>query len=118
MDQLTVKNIKLYGHCGISREERTAGALYEIDAEISWDARPASRDDDINSTVDYEALYLCIKKTFTGAAYKLIESAAENIARDILHQFGAVQQVCVTLRKRPPFDASLDYIEIKITRSR
>ena len=37
MDSLLVKNIRLYGHHGVSAEERLVGAQYEIDVEVFWE---------------------------------------------------------------------------------
>jgi len=118
MDRLTIKNIKLHGHYGVSKEERTVGGLYEIDAEIFLDNRKAAEDDDIGSMVDYSELYDCVAESFQGSSRKLIESAAENIAGAVLRRFKQVQEVSITLRKRPPMNASLDYVEIQVVRSR
>ncbi|MCP4632984.1 MAG: dihydroneopterin aldolase [candidate division Zixibacteria bacterium] len=118
MDRLILKNIRLYGHLGVTVEEREIGANYEIDIVISFDNRKASEGDDIGSAIDYTEIYEYVKNVFTGYSCKLIESSAENLAISILRDFIKVQEVTVKLRKKPPFDAALDFVEIDITRTR
>ena len=118
MDRLTIKNVRLYGHYGVSENERSVGAAYEIDVEVFYSAVIASENDSIDSTVDYGEVCKCIKKSFKGASCRLIESAADNIARSVLSGFSEVQKVTIRIRKRPPIDASLDYVEFETTRSR
>jgi dihydroneopterin aldolase len=36
MNSLLVKNITIFGRCGITNGERSTGALFEIDAEVFW----------------------------------------------------------------------------------
>ena len=118
MDRLTIKNIRLYGHCGVSGEERSVGSMFEIDAEVYYDSIIAAESDNIGFAVDDGEVYNCIEKTFKGMAYKLIESAADDIARAVIGGFNDIQKVTIKLRKRPPIDTPLDYIEIETTRSR
>lgn len=116
MNSLLVKNITIFGHCGITNGERSTGALFQIDAEVFWHGTIG--DDALESTVDYEALYEKITGTFRSRQFKLIETAAQAIADSILDRFPLVEEVYVGLRKRPPMDAALDFVEIRITRRR
>lgn len=118
MDRILIKNIRLYGNCGVSEEERKVGGLFQIDAEAFWEPTGKPLNDDISSAVDYTKLYRCIKESFTSSSYKLIESAAINIAESVLNNFEIIEQVKIRLRKNPPFDASLDYVEIEVIRGR
>ncbi|MBD3233926.1 MAG: dihydroneopterin aldolase [candidate division Zixibacteria bacterium] len=118
MNRILIKNIKLYGHCGTTEAERTTGALYEIDAAVYYSGETYGIADDIEHTVDYTELYGCIADSFQNETYKLIESAAERIADAALKRFNLIDKVEISLRKRPPFDASLDYVEVRITRER
>ncbi len=118
MNRILIKNIKLYGHCGITDAERATGALYEIDAAVYYSNGGSGMADNIDNSIDYTELYRCIADTFQNETYRLIESAADRIADAALKRFSIINKVEISLRKRPPFDASLDYVEVRITRER
>jgi len=118
MDSLRLENIKLFGHCGVSAEEQLVGAQFEIDVEVFWRVENGAGHDNEFPAIDYTILYEHVRRSFQGGSYKLVENAAAVIAESILKDFEKSAEVQVHLRKLPPFEASMDHIEVRVTRQR
>lgn len=118
MDSLKINGIKLYGNHGITEDERRVGAQYEIDVIVVYSEEHSANQDELSQVVDYTSLYGCVKRAFQGNSFKLIESSADKMAQTVLDEFNPVREVTIRLRKRPPFEASMDLVEVEVSRRR
>ena len=118
MDIIKLTNIVFYAHHGYYEAERELGQRFELDIEVTCDLRPAAEDDELKSTVDYRKIYSIAKDAFENYKFKLLETVAERIAKQIL-ETQDVSSVLIRVRKpHVPLNGFLDHIEIEILRKR
>ena len=97
MDKLIIKDSEYSCHVGVSEDEQKQLQIILIDLTLFFDAKPAARSDDIQKTVDYNELSLFIKQLLEKREYHLIETLAEDIARNILDKF--CEHVIIKVKK-------------------
>jgi len=118
MDIIKLKNMVFYAHHGYYKAERELGQKFEVDIEVECDLKPASQNDDLNSTIDYRKIYSIAKDTFENYKFKLLETIAEKISGQILES-PVIFSVLIRVRKpHVPLKGFLDHIEIEIKRTR
>ncbi len=119
MDKIFIDGLEIFARHGVLSEENTLGQKFIVSAELECDTRKAGKTDDLTKSVNYAEVCALIKKVMTENTYKLIESAAEEIAESILFDFTAVKSVTVTVKKPwAPIAMNMDSVGVKITRSR
>lgn len=117
MDKIKLVNIIIYSYHGAFEEERRLGQRFEIDVELSVDLKPAARADKLDACVSYETVYEIIVQSVTEKKFHLIESVAENIARNLLTM--DVAEVLVRIRKpNVPINGAIDHVEVEIVRKK
>ncbi len=116
---IRIKNAVFYAYHGADREEQRLGGKFEVDIEMHTNFSKAIETDNLNDTIDYEAVYSQIKDIINGKKYFLLETLAETIADLILRTHQGINYVTVCLRKpHPPVKGVVDYVEIRVSRER
>jgi 7,8-dihydroneopterin aldolase/epimerase/oxygenase len=111
---IRIRNARFYAHHGVLDVERTAGGLFEIDAEMTCDVTDAESEDNLKKTLDYEQAYKFIKEVVSSGKFHLIEALAYRIALKIIENFHVVQKVTIKVRKpAPPLGGLTDYVEVE-----
>jgi 7,8-dihydroneopterin aldolase/epimerase/oxygenase len=109
---IKLANSVFYAHHGVMKEEHRVGGRYEVDVSMDLNFEEAARNDDLQVTVDYEAVYAQIREIVTSNKFFLIERLAYLIARRILDISDVVESVLVHVRKaNPPVGGPCDYAE-------
>ena len=115
-DQILLSGVRGTGHHGVFAHERANGQEFIVDVVLDI-TRSDSRDD-LAQTVDYGAVADKVHGRIVGEPCDLIETLAENIARDCL-DFSPVSRVTVTVHKpQAPIEVPFDDVAVRITRSR
>ena len=118
MDKIRLKNIVFYAHHGFYKAERELGQKFEIDIEVGCSLRESALNDELNKTIDYSQIYTIAKETFERHKFKLLETVAEKMAREILKVKG-IKTVLIKVRKpHVPMNGLLDFVEIEIEREK
>jgi dihydroneopterin aldolase len=116
MDMLFLEGLDLFCRVGCSPEERFLPQSLRADVKlICRSLAEAGRRDDLSETVDYRVATEMIAAV-RDREFLLIERIAEELAAIALRH-PKVEQVEVTVRKRPPVEG-LDTAGVRITRSR
>lgn len=119
MDKIMLKDIKLYGYHGVFPEERKNGQYFYIDVEAFLDLREAGQSDELSKTVDYSKLYDIVKKVNVSNKFRLIESFAHIISREILSTFEEISGIIVRVRKPDaPIDGEFEWMGVEVRRAR
>ena len=118
-DHIRLLNMTFYGYHGVRDDERQFGQPISIDVDLTVDLAPAGETDDLEAGLDYSQVYGVVKGVQESGPFKLLETLAEQIARQLLLQFLKVREVTVRARKREPAVGGLvEYAEVEITRGR
>ena len=57
MGKIRLKNMLFYGYHGVDESEQRRGGTFEVDLELEKSLSEAAASDDLESTVDYSAVY-------------------------------------------------------------
>jgi len=115
-DKILLKNVTLYAHLGVKKEEREKRQKIAIDIEISLNLEEAARSDNLEKTVDYEKIYNLIKERIEAKKYHLLEALAQDITQQILKDF-PIDEVLIRVKKpQVKLAGPLDYAAVEITR--
>ena len=108
-----LRNAVFYGHHGVHDEEHRMGGRYEVDVTMELRSDRATRNDDIQATVDYELVHKLVQRIVTSERFNLMERLAGRIAEDVIAIGGNVSNVKVTVRKpNPPIGGTADCVEV------
>ncbi len=117
MDRIIIENLEVFAYHGVFPEETMLGQKFIVSCVLFLDTGPAGTNDDIEKTVDYGAAAHLIKNHMEKHTYKLIESAAEHLAQELLKFHDNVRQVELEIKKPwAPIGLSLDYAAVRICR--
>jgi len=118
MDVVRLKNMVFYGYHGISESEKSLGGKFEIDLDLYCPLKKSGMSDQLEDTIDYEAIYKTVSSCTNSHKYYLIEALAEMIAQSVLEQYKVTH---LKVRVRKPHAAVkgvLDSVEVELERSR
>lgn len=117
MDKIKIKDLEIYGHHGVYKEENVLGQKFLISADLYTDTRKAGQRDDINCSINYADVSHFVKQFMNQHTYKLIEAAAENMAEQILLHFPLVKKIRLEVKKPwAPILLPLDTVSVEIER--
>ena len=118
MGVIRLKNMQFYGFHGVSESEKHLGGRFEVDVEMHLSLKGACESDDLNDTINYEAIYKTVDSCIRKDKFYLIEALANSIAKDILNGH-PVDSLLVRVRKpHAPVKVVLDTIEVEIERNK
>lgn len=114
MDYISIKNLEVYSHHGVFDEENRLGQKFAINAKLYFDTRDAGISDDINKSVNYSSVCHFMHAFMKGHSFKLIETAAERLATDILIEYPRITGILIEMRK-PWAPIGLPVEEVAVT---
>ena len=117
MDCIRIINLKIPGRHGVYEFEKEKDGLFELDVELFLDLKSAGKSDDLSKTVNYDEAVGIITDIFNSKDRNLIESVAEDIARELLSKF-PLNKVIIRIRKpHAPISAIFDTVETELERT-
>jgi len=117
MDQITIKELIIYGKHGVFKEEQIMGQRFLVSAVLWVNTRISGKSDNLKDSVNYGTVCHEIKHFLENHTYKLIEAAAEHTAEHILLNFPLVEKIELELKKPwAPIGLPLDTVAVKICR--
>lgn len=102
-----IEGLEVYGHHGVTDEEKVLGQRLLYDVRLTVDDCPAAHSDDLDGTIDYTEVVDLIIEVATTKSYSLLERLAQTTAEVILGRF-PVDEVWVQVTKpHPPVACAL-----------
>ncbi len=99
MDKICIENLEIYARHGVYPEENKLGQKFLICAQLEVDAGKAARQDDLSQSVNYGEVCYYIKELMERHTFRLIETVADVLAREILLKFPLVQRIALEVKK-------------------
>ncbi|WP_090991339.1 dihydroneopterin aldolase [Bacillus sp. OV322] len=119
MDKIYLNRMEFYGYHGVFPEENRLGQRFAVDVVAETDLSAAGNSDSLEDSVNYGEIYQVCKDIVEGKTFKLVESIAENIAKEMLSKFPKIQSVTVkVIKPDPPIPGHYQSVAVEITRSR
>jgi dihydroneopterin aldolase/2-amino-4-hydroxy-6-hydroxymethyldihydropteridine diphosphokinase len=117
MDQIYIKNLEVFANHGVYPEENKLGQKFIINVRLDVNLRAAGCQDDLNKTINYGEICHEIATFLTKQTFKLLEGAAEQLARHLLLHTPRLSHVEVEIKKPwAPVGLPLETVAVKINR--
>ena len=117
MDEIRIEDLEIYAYHGVYPEENKKGQSFYVNAVISTDTHIAGLRDDLALSTDYGEVCHFLTEWIQGHIFRLIETAAETSARQILLHFPLVREVDVEIRKpSAPIGLPFSSVSVRIRR--
>lgn len=117
-DKISVRGLKVFGHHGVTDEERKRGQYFVVDLDVELDLAPAGATDSLEDTVDYASLVVDVTRIIGGEEHALLEKVASRIAEDVLERPGIAAATVRVIKPDPPIEADLGSVQVEIHRRR
>ena len=119
MNQIIIKNLKIFAYHGVHDFEKKDGQDFFVDAVLDLTEMPGFETDEINQVISYSAVVKAIKKVMTEKSYNLIEKAAVEIISEIFSSFSEVKSVDMTVKKpHAPIKEEFEYVAVRFKKVR
>lgn len=117
MDQIRIKNLKIFAHHGVYEQEKEQGQNFIVNAVLYTDIEKAGKSDNIEDAVDYGAVCLFIDAYMRENRFDLLEAAASHAAKQLLFEFPAVKKVELEIEKPDaPIPLRFESVSVKVER--
>lgn len=117
MDKIKIKDLEIYGHHGVLKEENKLGQKFLIDIVLWMNTKEAGKTDDLKKSVNYAEIAHFVKEFMETHTLCLIETVAERIASEILMEFSLVKKIKIEVKKPwAPILLPLDTVSVEIKR--
>ena len=117
MDKIYIRDLEFIGYHGVFEEEKKLGQKFFVSLELTTNLREAGLNDDITKTTHYGEVAETVKKIFFQKKYDLIETLAEDIAREVLLNYPLINELKLEIKKPwAPVGIPLKDVSVEITR--
>ena len=79
--------MQFYGYHGVHDSEKELGGKFEVDLELRTSLQKSIASDNLQDTIDYQAIYETVEHCLQKNKFYLLEALAGHIAKSILTQF-------------------------------
>lgn len=117
MDLIKIDNLQFFANHGVFKSEQEKGQFFYADIRLYLDFKAAAETDDLTKTADYGAICSFAYDLLTKNTFKLIETAADCLAEEILYNFPKVREVFVEIKK-PNAPIPLEFECVSVCTSR
>ncbi|WMJ73116.1 dihydroneopterin aldolase [Cytophagaceae bacterium ABcell3] len=118
MLEISLNGLEFIAHHGYFKDERVKGNRFLLDITVFLKPPDNILNDELESTVDYCALYNIADEIMKQPS-KLLETVVEKIAGKVLQDFTVVESVEVALQKmNPPIGGVCSSSRVKLTKKR
>lgn len=112
---ITLNGMRFYAHHGVSPQETAVGNWFEVTVRVDYPFERAMEDDVLEGTLDYAALYDCVRREMEFPS-KLLEHVAGRIRRAVCRTFPGVTGGCVQVVKLcPPIPGAMASASVEVS---
>lgn len=102
---ITLSNMEFYGYIGCFDEEKIIGTRFSVSVSMDCEIGDAAATDDLTQTVNYQAVYACIKQLMT-EKMNLLETMCHRILTTLPQSFPQIEHLRVSISKLSPMLAA------------
>ena len=117
MDKIHIKNLEVFAKHGVFPEENVLGQKFVISAVLYTSTREAGKTDDLTKSIHYGEVSQVITEFMKQNTFKLLETAAERLAEELLLKTEHLEKVCLEIKKPwAPVGLPLETVSVEIER--
>lgn len=106
--------MEFFSFHGCFREEQIIGTKFIVDLSIDADTSKSEISDQLRDTVDYVALYQCVKKEMDQKSH-LLEHVAKRILDSLCNSFPAIEAIELKIAKiNPPMGGKMHQVSYQL----
>lgn len=114
MSVISIEGMEFFAYHGCFKEEQVIGTKFRIDLFLEVDTSTAEKSDSLKDTVNYQSVFLLVKKEMETPS-KLLEHVARRILDRIKKEFTNVDHVRIKIRKlNPPLGGKMDFVSLEL----
>lgn len=106
--------MEFYAYHGCFEEEQKIGTWFNVDLSLEVDTSKAEETDNLEDTVNYQAVYQVVKEQMMIPSH-LLENVARRILKAVQKEFPAVSYAWVKVKKmNPPLGGVMESVAVEI----
>ena len=114
MSVISIEGMEFFAYHGCFKEEQVIGTKFSIDLFLHVNTYTAEKSDKLEDTVNYQAVYLLVKKEMESKS-NLLEHVGRRILKRIQETFPEVEQAKLKIRKlNPPLGGKMDFVSLEL----
>jgi dihydroneopterin aldolase len=118
MGKIFVEGIQIYAYHGCFKEEADIGTHFVVDVELDVDLTQPSISDNIEDTVNYQAVFDVIKEQMAVPS-NLLEHVSKRIMDTLFDRFNGVEKIKLKVSKmNVPLGGQINNVAVQIERER
>ena len=118
MGKIFIEGIKIYAYHGCFKEETAIGTNFLISVELDVNLDKPAQSDNIEDTVNYQAVFTVVKEQMTIPS-KLLEHVSKRIMDTLFEKFTAVDKIKLKVSKlNVPLGGHIDSVSVQLEQKR
>ena len=110
MGKILLEGMEFFAYHGHFHEEQIIGTKFIVDLEMDFDTSPAEGSDHLNNTINYQEVYLIVKREMEQKSH-LLEHVAGRILKSVKQAFPQIRKLQVRLVKvNPPLGGKVKQV--------
>lgn len=113
MDRIRIKNLEVYAHHGVFKEEQSLGQKFLVSADLFLPLYQAAMTGDLDLSIHYGEVCQIIAETMVQNPTPLIETAAEELCQVLFETYPQLRGIRLELKKpQAPIPQSFEYVSV------
>lgn len=114
MALISAEGMEFFSYHGCFKEEQIIGTRFTVDIFLETDTAGAEQTDDLSKTVNYQAVYGCVREEMAIPS-KLLEHVGRRILDRIRKEFPAVTACRLKISKmNPPVGGKVERVSVEL----
>ncbi len=114
MSTISIEQMEFYAYHGCFKEEQIIGTRFLMDLYLETDTAKAEKTDDLSETVNYQEVYLLVKKEMEIKS-KLLEHVGRRILDAVKDKFPEVTSAKLKISKmNPPLGGKMKNVSLTL----
>ena len=119
MDYIKIEGLKVFAYHGALPKERVTGQEFVVTVELGTRFYKATKNDELEKTIDYGMVSEMIAEFMTNNRFNLIETCSERLAEHLLNEVEGLSEITLEVHKpSAPIGRDFDDVSVKITRKK
>jgi len=114
MSVISIEGMEFFAYHGCFKEEQLIGTKFIVDLFLSVDTSNAEESDNLIDTVNYQEVYLLVKKEMEITS-KLLENVGNRILKSTKEKFPQIEKATLKIRKmNPPLGGKMNFVSVTL----
>ena len=114
MSIISIEQMEFYAYHGCFKEEQIIGTYFNVDLYMEVNTEEAERSDKLGDTVNYQEVYLLVKREMEIKA-KLLEHVGRRILDAVMQHYPEVKSAEIKISKmNPPLGGKIKNVSLRM----